>query len=222
LDRLRIGGHTSTRAALDQLGFTGTACGLRMGVDRDGHPVTVRPFHAEPTRIALVGGYWAARLLVLRALATGARAVVVTRSPAPWQAFADWAVAGHDRVRVVPALVPHEAAARPHEPTLVVEDAGGLGGPMPLQAWQTLLTLVPRLTPETAPVLAEAQLVALQRLTADEATTATSALRLTAQTGSLVQRLEPDMLALLGGGADRYVWLSPTRTEIGHLGRPPG
>jgi hypothetical protein len=220
LARLHIGGHSSSRQTLERFGFTGPARGLRLGVDRDGRPVTVRPFRREPTRIALVGGYWAAQLLAFRMLAMGACVVVATRTPQPWEAFGTWAVADRTRVRVVPPGQPFEVDAGPRRPTVVVDDGRALGDVLRPGSWQALLSVVPRLAAESLDVVADADLVALQRLTPDEAAVASAALRLTSDTAGLLQLLEPDMLALLGGGADRYVWVSATAVESGRFGAP--
>lgn len=220
LAQLHIGGHVCSREALEQFAFAGSAGGLRLGVDRDGRPVTVRAFRREPTRVALVGGYWATQVLVFRMLAVGAGVVVATRTPEPWEAFGTWAVADRTRVRVVPPGRPFEVDAGPHRPTVVVDDAGALGDLLHPGPWQTLLSMVPRLTPDSLDVVAHADLVALQRLTPDEAAGVSAALHLTSDTGTLLQMLEPDMLALLGGGADRYVWVSATQVETGRFGAP--
>jgi hypothetical protein len=56
-------------------------------------------------------------------------------------------------------------------------------------------------------------LVVLKRLSAAEAMLSAGPLRLSAQSVQLLQRLEDEMVALLGGGADRYVWLRLTEIE---------
>ena len=101
-----------------------------------------------------------------------------------------------------------------------MDDAGALEEAVRPGPWQTLLTVLPVLSAGTAATLTEAELVALQRLSAEEAAVAAQALQLTEGTAGLLQMLEPDMLALLGGGADRYVWINPTPTETAHLGMP--
>jgi hypothetical protein len=127
-----------------------------------------------------------------------------------------------ERLTVVP---PHQrfalggTAARP---ALVIYDIGPVVPPVPapLAAWHTQLTVLRELTMDGAAAVQEANLVVLQRLQALEAQIAASVLRLTPQTSALLQVLEADMVALLGGGADRYVWLSQTRMEHAHTGPP--
>ena len=67
------------------------------------------------------------------------------------------------------------------------------------------------------PVLQECHLVMLQRLTDPEMTVAATALRLSGQHSQLLQVMSDDMLALLGGGTDRYVWLAPTAVEHAYI-----
>jgi hypothetical protein len=63
-------------------------------------------------------------------------------------------------------------------------------------------------------------LVVLQRLDPAEASVAESALQLDPQSAQRLQMLENEMLALIGGGANRYLWLHPTPVELQHMGSP--
>jgi hypothetical protein len=89
----------------------------------------------------------------------------------------------------------------------------GATAPPPLGPWQTQLTVLRQLTAHGVSALQDCHLVMLQRLAGAESALAASALRLTDQSGQLLQMMEEDMLALLGGGADRYVWVNPTAIE---------
>jgi hypothetical protein len=221
LVRLRIGSHTATLAALSAMAVTPVPNGLLLGVDRDRQPVPIRFFRADPTRIALVGAEWAGEVLAFRALALGARVVVVTHAPAPWHSFGERAVGRGAPMAVVPPHQPVQQPASPTRPVLIIHDlAGAPAVPLPPTPWQTQLTVVRDLNPETAAPVREANLVMLQRLRPAEAQAATTVLGVTPQTAALLQVLEPDMVALLGGGADRYVWLSPTTVERSHAGPP--
>ena len=53
-----------------------------------------------------------------------------------------------------------------------------------------------------------------------EARLAAAQLGITTESADLLSQLEPDMLALLGGGADRFVWTVPTDLERRYLGEP--
>ena len=219
--RLRAGAHRARRVALDDVEIGNPATGLLLGHDREHRPVTVRLFREEATRIALVGGLWAARMLAFRALCLGSRIVVFTSTPAFWQGFGRWATGRDDRVAVMGREQPVAVAASAGQPTLLIYDVG-LSGPVaaPVGPWQAQVTVLRQLTAYGLPVLQAANLVMMQRLTPAESTPAASLLRLTGQTLSLLQLLQPDMLALLGGGADRYLWLAPTGVERQHLGAP--
>jgi hypothetical protein len=69
-------------------------------------------------------------------------------------------------------------------------------------------------------VLGSADLVLLQRLQPGEAQIAAHVLGLNATTMRLMQQLEPEMLAVLGDGSHRYVWLHRTAIENYLLGAP--
>ncbi|WP_433056701.1 hypothetical protein [Dactylosporangium sp. CS-033363] len=250
---LHVGWHDVSAEALRQIrGGTGPA-GLLLGVDYQREPVPIRLFRPEPTRVTLVGGVWALRILVFRALALGARVLVTMADQRPWQGLGEWATGRADRVLVganqkllgpdpqppgradrvqvgpdPKPLGPDQkppnhrppATSGPREPLLVVTDAAQ----PELGPWQTRITVVHELTQERAPTLLGADLVMLQRLTAAEATIAQTAagipLKLSPRDASRLQEMTPEMLALLGGGANRYVWLAPTPIEQQFHGPP--
>lgn len=214
--------YQASWTALPQLAGPGSPVGLMLGRDRDRAPVLVRAFRPEPTRMALVGGSWAARIAVFRALALGARVVVFGPHPQEWEGFGRWATGRDDRVAVLSAGIPVAVAASCHSPVLFLYDVGPAGptaAPQP-GPWQARLTLLRELTPAGAGAVASADLVLLQRLTGTEIGPATGMLRLTGETAHLLQVLRDDMLAVLGGGADRYLWVSPTSVEQQQFGAP--
>ncbi|WP_433215111.1 hypothetical protein ACQP00_05260 [Dactylosporangium sp. CS-047395] len=246
--------------ALRQIrGGTGPA-GMLLGVDYQREPVPIRLFRTEPTYVTLVGGVWALRILVFRALALGARVLVTTADPRPWQGLGEWATGRPDRLLLGPAHHP-PATSSPRTPLLVVTDGTQHDHQPPatstlrtpprtvndetqpravtdetqpravteetqaeLGPWQTRITVVHELTQERANTLLGADLVMLQRLTAAEAAVARAAagtaLKLSARDASRLQEMTPEMLALLGGGANRYVWLAPTSIEQQFHGPP--
>ncbi|HKT02555.1 MAG TPA: hypothetical protein VJT31_23750, partial [Rugosimonospora sp.] len=220
LPRLRVSSHVVSLAALSQLGVANAGTGLILGADVYKKAVAVRFFRTEPTRVALVGGAWAAQLVLFRALALGVRTVVMTGDPASWQGFGERATGQTGRVAVVHGEQPMSFAATAQQPVLVVYDLG-LVGPTTapeLGPWQTQLTVLRRLEEAGVPTVQECQMVMLQRLSLVESALVSATMRLPAQSGQLLQRMEDDMVALLGGGADRYVWLSQTGTERQFLG----
>jgi hypothetical protein len=222
LPRLHVGWHDVSAAALKQVrGGTG-ATGLVLGVDYQRQPVPIRLFRSESTRVTLVGGLWAQRILVFRALALGARVIVLTGDPRPWQGLGEWATGMSDRLMLWNDPRPPTASASARQPLLIVTDVGqvGFGARPELGAWQTEVTVVRRLGAEHAHTLQGCNLVMLQKLNRQEAAVAGTALNLTESGAGLLQEMTPEMLALMGSGANRYVWLSPTSVEQQYHGPP--
>ncbi|GIH21324.1 hypothetical protein [Rugosimonospora africana] len=213
--RLHIGWHSASLSALEMIGVSSPGTGLILGADVDQRPVPVRFFRPEPTRITLVGGVWAAQMVAFRALAFGANAVVLTGDPAAWHGFGEHATGRSDRVAVLHGERPVNTQGSPQQPVLVIHDLGVVGPTtaVDLGPWQTQLTVLRQLDERGVPALQEGQLVMMQRLAFGEATLAATALRLTGESAQLLQQMEDEMLALIGGGADRYVWISPTSVE---------
>ncbi|TDC36875.1 hypothetical protein E1211_12190 [Micromonospora sp. 15K316] len=222
LPRLRIGTHAISSAALSQLSPARYAAGLVLGADRRRTPVTVRMFHPEPARIALVGGVWAGQLVAFRALALGARVTVVTAEPAVWNGLGPAALGRVDdqvEIRTAPGAVRPASARRP---TLLIHDVppAALNTALPEQPWQTRLTIVRRLEPAAWPTLKASGLCLLQRLTAAESSLAQHALRLPQDSARFLQVMADDMLTMVGVGGDRHLWLHQTDVEHQVLGPP--
>jgi hypothetical protein len=222
LPRLRIGSHLASRQALAQLAVPSAGTGLILGADRDRQQVPVRLFRPEATRTTLVGGVWAAHLVAFRALALGARVVALTVEPGAWQGLGERATGRGDRMGVVAGEQPIVVSGDAQQPILIIYDLGLAGpiAPAPLGPWQTQLVVLRRLEPPGVPAVQECNLALLQRVDGAEAALAGSALRLSPQSVRLLQVLEDDMLALLGGGADRYVWVNQTEIERQYTGPP--
>jgi hypothetical protein len=215
MPRLHIGRHTVSRAALRGIGVSPTGSGLIIGIDRQHEPVPVRIFAPEPVRITLVGGVWAAQLITFRALGLGARVVVVTSDPPAWYGFGERATGHPHRVTVLAGEQPMALSGTSQRPVLVIYDLG-VAGPATAPAlgpWQTQFTILRQLDRPGVPALQESQLTLLQRLGGDEAALAESALRLRPHGGQFLQFMADDMIALIGDGADRYVWLAQTPIE---------
>ncbi|GAA2611573.1 hypothetical protein GCM10010399_48060 [Dactylosporangium fulvum] len=217
---LRIGWHTASLTALNPMGVRSAGTGLVLGADYNQQPVPIRLFRPEPTRVTLVGGVWAAQMLAFRALALGSQIVVMTVDPAAWHGFGDRAVGRADRVAVLHGEQPATITATAHRPVLVVHDLGTTGPSSPPAAgpWQTQLTVLRRLEEPGEPAVRSCDLVVLQRLHTTEAAVARTALQLDPQSVQRLQMLENEMLALIGGGANRYLWLHPTSAERQTMG----
>lgn len=220
LPGLRIGRHVASDDILEHLCPTSSGCGLLLGWDQDKQPVMVRLFRDEPTRVTLVGGLGISRIVAFRALALGARLAVFTSRPEIWRDFGGWATGSDDRVAVLPADHRLTVSATSLRPVLFLYD-GELLAPTQrpdLGPWQTQLTVLRQLTAYGFPAIQESNLVALQRLGRDEAIAATSVLRLSGRTASWLQQMLDDMLAVLIGGTDRYLWVEPTDIERERFG----
>jgi hypothetical protein len=217
LPRLRIGWHTVSPAALAQIGVSTPGTGLVIGVDRAQRPVPVRFFRPEPTRITLIGGAWAAHLIVFRALALGAYAFVTTDEPTAWRGVGERATGQADRVVVNMGdhrLPPAGSAA---QPVLVIGE-GGAPAATDLGAWQTQLTLVRDLDERGMAAAQDSSLVIAQRLGPGEAAFAAHALRLSSQNAQALQQIEDDMVAVLGPDGPEFVRIIPTDIERGYAG----
>ncbi|MEV0843933.1 hypothetical protein AB0I55_30860 [Actinocatenispora sera] len=218
--RLRAGMHGVSRGALQQIEVPGTSSGLLLGRDGNKAPVLVRMFRDEPTRLSLIGGLWGARVTVFRALAMGARVVVFTNQPSEWQGFGRWATGRDDRVAVMSGERAVTVGATATSPALMLYDVGPHGAQQPpaLGPWQTQLTVLRQLTAYGFPSVQASNMIFLQRLASGEASAAASVLQLTSETVNLLQVMRDDMMAVLGGQADRYLWLNPTDVESRQFG----
>ncbi len=220
LAQLSIGSHTTTRSALAQLGVTSPGSGLLLGADRRRQPVHVRFFRPEPTRVTLVGGVQAGKLIVFRALALGARVTVVTIEPHVWDGFGERATGQRDRIGVLTIDRPLALTATAQRPALLVYDLGTVGASVPprLGRWQTQFTILRKLDQSGISAVQECHLVTLQRLDGGGAALVGGVLRLSGHTVQFLQSMADDMVALIDGGADEYVWLGQTDMERRYAG----
>jgi hypothetical protein len=196
--------------------------GVVIGVDAEGQPAVLGLNRPTPYDIVLIGGLWTAQVLALRAAATGARVAVETGRAQAWTRMMHAMGGGQNGMAVydVGKVPPQGASAG--NPVLVVRDCGMrpprgrvVSGP-----WQSVLTLLPYLSPVAPRLLRQARLVGIQRVSPDEA----------AETGRTLALLREDMdsLPTLADGVtlwctdrDRqYVMTQPTDAETGLLGTP--
>ncbi|SCG63119.1 type VII secretion protein EccE [Micromonospora coxensis] len=195
--------------------------GLMVGANRHGGAVTVRLFRAEGTRLVLVGGVRAAQLLVLRAMALGARVAVQTGRPRVWEPFVRGVGSTGGGVAVLPPGRPVGGApGSPLCPLLLVVDAGAAPvEPTPGPAWRATLVVRDELTASDVDVLGRADLAVLQPLDAQEAALAGTALGL-GGSAEWLTRIRDDMVAVVNRRALRWALLSPTPIESQLIGRP--
>jgi type VII secretion protein EccE len=211
--------RAAPKDALRRLFAAAGPAGVVVGRDHPGTVAPVRLLRPQPTRVALVGGYWAARLVVLRCLAAGALVEVVTASPARWAGLAENAGVGA-RFRllqtgeIAPPLIPLGSA----RPVVQVNDGGRSMERPDLGAWHTSMTIVTTLTSNTAAALADANIVMLQRLSPQEADACVTALRLPPETATRLQQLHDDMVVVVTAGELHYLWWATTSVENDLLG----
>lgn len=194
--------------------------GVVVGNDAEGRPQVIGFHHPTPYDVVLVGGLWTAQVLALRLAGTGARVAVETGRAQVWTNLVQAAGAGQECITLydvgrVPPMGPTVSS-----PVLVVRDCGmrpprGRVASMP---WQSVLTLLPYLSPVAPRLLRGAALVGVQRVSPDEAQ----------QIGRIMQLppQEVDALSTLGDGVTlwctrrerRYALTQPTDAESGLLG----
>ncbi|MEV5302006.1 hypothetical protein [Amycolatopsis methanolica] len=218
IPRLRIGAHHASDSALELLQVSASSVGLPLGRDQNGFPVALTLFRPEPVSVSLIGGAWAARLMAYRALRAGARLLVFSQHPADWVQLGQSATGRTDRVAVVAPGSPPAVTASADAPVLCLHDAPQSQSEP--EAWQTRVLLHRRLTPDRVGAVPGSDLVLMQRLTPNEASLLAPALRLAQRTTQQLQMLRDDMLAVLAGETNHYVWVDPAPAERARLGRP--
>ncbi|MEU3191984.1 hypothetical protein ABZ686_15380 [Streptomyces sp. NPDC006992] len=196
--------------------------GVVVGNDAEGRPQVVGFHHPSPYDVVLVGGLWTAQVLALRLAGAGARVAVETGRAPVWTNLVQAAGAGQECISLydvgrVPPMGPTVSS-----PVLVVRDCGmrpprGRVASMP---WQSVLTLLPYLSPVAPRLLRSASLVGVQRVSPDEAQ----------QVGRIMQLPPQEVQALstLGDGVTlwctrrerQYALTQPTDAESGLLGSP--
>jgi hypothetical protein len=212
-----------TPRALELMTSASPPSGLVIGRDAEQVPVVAPFFRPEETRINLIGGVYLARLLVFRALAIGTRVAVCTTRPQEWNGLGETATGRNDRLAVLHGDQPVTVEASQHSPALYVYDVGERGSQTKpvLGPWRTQLTVLPRLTNYADELTGEAHMTVLQRLTAEEAQIARSAIRVNQEVLQWLQMLHDDMIAMLRKGQkERYLWCSPTSIEAQMFGAP--
>jgi hypothetical protein len=215
-------------AVLEGLGPPVRPAGVVLGADPDGEPVTVTLVRPVPTRIVVLGGLYLARQVVLRAVGTGTRAVVVTGRPPAWEAVRRATApevgepsAEHPDtpVRVV-AEPPADLAVPGGSPLLVVHDRGATtrGAGPARRPRQTTLVVLPSLVPAVSDLADDADLVLLQRLPPHEAELAGRLWRLTPAMTETLRTLPDRGVVVLGRNLWRRVDLVTGPRETAILG----
>lgn len=145
--------------------------GVVIGVDGEGHPAVLGLIRPTPYDVTLIGGLWTAQVLALRAAATGARIVVETGRAAAWEQLVratggdGCGIALHEVGRVPPQ------GPSAGSPVVVVRDCGirPPRGRVASGPWQSVVTLLPYLSPVAPGLMEKSSLVGIQRVSPDEA-----------------------------------------------------
>ncbi|SNY70958.1 type VII secretion protein EccE [Paractinoplanes atraurantiacus] len=196
--------------------------GLMLGRNRHGNPVVARLFRPEQTRVLLIGGVRCAQLVVLRAMALGARVMVQTARPRAWEPFVRGAAVPGESIAVVPPGRPVEIApGSALQPLLVVVDIGPVGSDTrPGAGWQATLVVRDEFSAADVDVASRADLLVLQPLRPDEATLIGGALGL-GEVAQWMTKIRPDMVGVVNRRAVRWAALAHTPIETQLVG-PPG
>ncbi|GAA2636485.1 hypothetical protein [Streptomyces axinellae] len=215
--------HSAHALPADHLGALSLPIGddgVVVGNDSEGRPQVVGFHHPVAYDVLLIGGLWTAQVLALRLAGTGARVAVETGRAQAWTTLVQAAGAGQECISLYDVGRVPPMGATVGSPVLVIRDCGmrpprGRVSSMP---WQSVLTLLPYLSPVAPRLLRGASLVGIQRVSPDEAQ----------HIGRIMQlpRREVEALSTLGDGVtlwctrhDRqYSLTQPTDAESGLLG----
>ncbi len=195
--------------------------GVVIGEDGQGTPAVLGLFRPTAYEVVLVGGVWTAQLIALRATATGARVVVETGRGQIWTPVARAAGGGQPCLTVHPVGGVGPQGASVTAPVLVVRDCGSRPARSRLSPgpWQTMLTLLPFLGPESDRLLAGADLVGVQRVSPPEAELAGRALRLPGSAVSALPSLGDGVTLWSNRRSRAFVRGGPTAAEAQVLGQ---
>lgn len=216
----RRAGHSLPVDHLGALSLPVGDDGVVVGNDAEGRPQMVGLHHPAPYDVVLIGGLWTAQVLSLRAAGTGARVAVETGRAHTWTNLAQAAGAGQECISLydvgrVPPLGPTVGS-----PVLVVRDCGMRPprGRVASSAWQSVLTLLPYLSPVAPRLLRNSDLIGIQRVSPDEARQIGRVMQLPQQDVDTLSTLS-DGVTLWCTRRDRqYSLTQPTDAEAGLLG----
>ncbi|MFJ3126070.1 hypothetical protein ACIPJO_24470 [Streptomyces sp. NPDC086993] len=210
----RHAGHTLAAEHLGALSLPVGDDGVILGTDAEGRTQMIGFHRPAPYDVLLIGGLWTAQVLALRAAATGARVAVETGRTRAWTTLAQAAGAGlecvslHDVGRVPPT------GAAVSSPVVVVRDCGMRPprGRVVSSPWQSVLTLLPYLSPVAPRLMRASTLVGVQRVSPAEAE----------QVGRILglARTEIEALPTLADGVTLWVagrerhWVMTGATEV--------
>ncbi|MEU3466303.1 hypothetical protein ABZ716_00095 [Streptomyces sp. NPDC006687] len=212
--------HVVAAADLDALALPVGDDGVVIGLDAAGRPAVLGVNRPAPYEVTLIGGLWTAQVLALRTAATGARVAVETGRAPVWSGLARAAGGGQQCVTLheVGRVPPQGASAG--SPVLVVRDCGMRPprGRVVAGPWQSVLTLLPYVSPAAPRLLRNSALVGVQRVSPDEAEQVGSLMRLPATVVEALPTLGDGVTLWCTRGDRKFVLTQGTETETGLLG----
>ncbi|MEV8454235.1 hypothetical protein AB0467_16080 [Streptomyces sp. NPDC052095] len=216
----RHAGHTLAAEHLGALSLPVGDDGVIIGTDAEGHAQMIGFHRPAPYDVLLVGGLWTAQVLALRAAATGARVAVETGRSGAWTALAQAAGVGlacvslHDVGRVPPT------GATVGSPVVVVRDCGMRPprGRVVSSPWQSVLTLLPYLSPVAPRLMRTSTLVGVQRVSPEEADRIGGILGLSRIESEALPTLSDGVTLWVAGGERHWVRTDATEVETQLLG----
>ncbi|MEE1838489.1 hypothetical protein [Streptomyces sp. JV190] len=216
----RHAGHTLAAEHLGALSLPVGDDGVILGTDAEGRTQMIGFHRPAPYDVLLIGGLWTAQVLALRAAATGARVAVETGRTRAWTTLAQAAGAGlecvslHDVGRVPPT------GAAVSSPVVVVRDCGMRPprGRVVSSPWQSVLTLLPYLSPVAPRLMRASTLVGVQRVSPAEAEQVGRILGLARTESEALPTLADGVTLWVAGRERHWVMTGATEVETGLLG----
>ncbi|AZK96843.1 hypothetical protein GTW66_11185 [Streptomyces sp. SID5473] len=213
-------GHTMAAVDLGALSLPVGDDGVVIGDDAEGRPLMVGFHRSTPYDVLLIGGLWTAQVLALRAAGTGARVAVETGRPQAWTTLAQAAGAGLDCITLHEVGRVPPMGATVGSPVVVIRDCGMRPprGRVVSAPWQSVLTLLPYLSPVAPRLLRSATLVGVQRVSPQEAGQIGRILGLAEGESGALPTLADGVTLWCAGAERNWVMTSGTDAETGLLG----
>lgn len=219
----RLAAHTLSAADIAELRLPIGDDGVLVGTDAaTGAPAVINLFGRGGRDVVLIGGAYAAQVIALRAVATGARVAIETGRPGVWETVRQKASSGQQCVTVHPVNTVGPQGASVQSPVLVIRDCGAIPPRFGVRhgPWQTTLTLLPYLDPACGDLLGSQDLVGVQRISPPEAALAASALSLPGDDEATLPTLADSVTLWVADFSRRYVQTMPSSLETSLLGPP--
>jgi hypothetical protein len=215
--------HAGHTIALDHLGALSLPVGddgVVIGDDAEGRPQLVGFHRSTPYDVLLIGGLWTAQVLALRAAGTGARVAVETGRAQAWTLLAQAAGAGLDCITLHEVGRVPPMGATVGSPVVVIRDCGMRPprGRVVSSPWQSVMTLLPYMSPVAPRLMRGSTLVGVQRVSPQEAEQVSRILGLSRAESDALPTLADGVTLWCAGRERHWVMTSGTDAETGLLG----